>query len=74
MIAFDPDQIEVKSTDVARGDFQMSVPAQGGTAYVRISPQFRDFLKLCKKKHKVIGFEYDFESLNFGVVIAREEK
>lgn len=76
MLAFDPDKIEVKSTDSSRGDWQMTVPEQGGTAYIRISPQLRDFFKLCHEKHGVIGFEYDFEEagLNFGLVLNKDKE
>lgn len=76
MIAFNPDLIEVRTTDAARGEWQMSVPAQGGTAYIRITPQLRDFFKLCHEKHGVIGFEYDFDNpgLNLGVVLKKEDE
>lgn len=82
MLAFDPDLIEVDITghdihgDDIRTLWQMKVPEQGGTAYFRIAPEFRDFLKLCHDKHGVIGFEYDFDdlSLNFGVVVKKGDR
>lgn len=45
------------------------------TAYFRISPELRDFLLLCEKKHGVLGMSYDFTegSLNFGVIINQKE-
>ncbi len=45
-----------------------------GVAYYRISPDFREFLIKCMKQKGVIGFEYDFDSLNFGVILKGEEK
>ena len=82
MIAFNPDKIDVTvkkhhepTKDIAYSEWQMTVPEQGGTAYIRITPQLRDFFLLCQEKHEVIGFEYDFEEggLNFGLVIKKEQ-
>jgi hypothetical protein len=54
--------------------WQMTIPEQGPMTYFRITPQMRDFLKLCHEKHGVIGFEYDFDEagLNFGLVLRKE--
>ena len=56
----------------------VTIPAKeiktDGTAFYRIDPGFRDFLIRCLRTHGVIGFSYDFESLNFGVVLASSEK
>lgn len=41
----------------------------GGIAYYRIDPAFRDFLVKCVEECGVIGFSYNFEDLNFGVVL-----
>lgn len=80
MQAFDPDLVDVKINDVkivtgekTKVNWEMSVPEQGGTAYIRITPQLRDFFKLCQEKHGVIGFEYDFEEggLNFGLILKK---
>lgn len=46
----------------------------GGIAYYRIPVDFRDFLIKCMKQKGVIGFEYDFDSLNFGVILKSEEE
>lgn len=88
MIAFDPDLIDIKITssqikeeDLKDGkdytqttDWEMTIPTQKGTAYIRISPQLRDFFLQCQERHKVIGFEYDFEGagLSFGVVLGEK--
>jgi hypothetical protein len=79
MIAFDPDQIIVEDNGrevdfdkkMLTEHWQMRIPKQGGTAWIRITPELRDFLKLRQEKHGVIGFEYDFEEagLNFGLVL-----
>jgi hypothetical protein len=80
MIAFDPNEIDVKIKDVIVNDddklnatWEMKAPTRGGTAYYRIDPKFRDFLMLCQEKHGVIGFEYDFKEgdLNLGVVLKK---
>lgn len=83
MIAFNPDMIEVEDTGTAIDEdseminqsWGMRVPTQGGTAYIRISPELRDFFKLCNDKHGVIGFEYDFEEagLNFGLMLKADD-
>lgn len=54
----------------------MRIPEQGGIAYIRISPQLRDFFELCHEKHGVIGFEYDFDeaSLNFGLILRKNKE
>lgn len=89
MIAFDPDLIDIKqdyeliqkpiTDDISKGteiklSYEMTVPDAGGTAYIRITPQLRDFFKLCHDKHGVIGFEYDFDEagLNFGLILKKE--
>lgn len=83
MITFDPDKIDVKVTKhdepvkgLAYSEWEMTVPEQGGTAYIRISPQLRDFFKLCHEKHGVIGFEYDFDEagLNFGLILKKDKE
>ena len=38
-------------------------------AYFRITPDMRDFIKLCDKKHGVVGFKYELDDLNFGIII-----
>jgi hypothetical protein len=78
MQAFNPDRIEVQPTSDEGGrlGFGMTVKDVGGVAYVRISPELRDFLKLCHEKHGVVGFEYDFDNpgLNFGVILSEANK
>ena len=44
-----------------------------GIAYYRISPHFRDFLTKCFEKHGIIGFSYEKNSLNFGILIGMAE-
>lgn len=44
-----------------------------GIAYFRISPEFRDFILKCEADFGVIGFSYDFEDLNFGIVLKSSE-
>lgn len=44
-----------------------------GIAYFRVTPEFRDFLKQCKKVHGVIGFEWYEDELNFGVILGNKQ-
>lgn len=39
------------------------------TAYIRISPELRDFFARCKDLGQIVGFEYTHGELNFGVII-----
>jgi len=55
-------------------DINLSKVKSKGIAYYRIDPQFRDFLKKCDEKHGIIGFEWDGESLNFGVILLKNEE
>jgi len=57
---------EIKAIDIELNEVESS-----GVAYFRISPEFRDFLKICEEKHGVIGFEYEFGELNFGVILKK---
>ncbi len=56
----------------------ITIPAKyiktDGTAFYRIDESFRAFLLQCQDKYGVIGFNYDFNSLNFGVVLASSER
>ncbi len=88
MLAFDPDKIDVQTNAEVvpdeksesgysiKSNWSMSVPEQGGTAYFRLSPELRNFLKLCHDKHGVVGFEYDFEEggFNFGIILKKEDE
>jgi hypothetical protein len=48
--------------------------ASTGVAYFRIDPKFRDFLNVCDLRHDIIGFEWDGETLNFGVILGTKQK
>lgn len=76
MQAFDPAKITAKPVASTGGGIEVSLTATGveGTAYYRIDPKFRDFLKACHEKHGVAGFEYDFGEggLNFGVILSNK--
>lgn len=88
MIAFDPDELNIEQDYELVDDpaspsghgiklkYEMTVPEQEGTAYIRIDPKLRDFFKLCNDKHGVIGFEYDFDEagLNLGLILKKEDK
>ena len=60
MQAFDAGIIQVNPTQDEEGKlgFSMTAVGVGGTAYFRITPELRDFLRLCHEKHGVVGFEY----------------
>lgn len=40
-----------------------------GTAYYRLDPQMKEFLAKCAKDNTIIGFEYEEDSWNFGVIL-----
>lgn len=89
MIAFNPDDLIVEDAGstldfdpdgsfgpVVHSKWQMHAPEYEGIAYIRITPQLRDFIKLCHDKHVVIGFEYDLDDmgLNLGLVLKNKAK
>lgn len=43
-----------------------------GVAYYRLTPEMKDFLSKCQKKHGIIGFEFEDGSFNFGVILGKE--
>lgn len=81
MKAFNPDELNVTTTGheiiqtavgkVAKCNWELQSPNEGKIAHYRITPEFREFLRLCEDKQGVIGFEYDFEAddLSFGVIL-----
>jgi hypothetical protein len=77
MQAFDAGIIQVNPTQDEEGKlgFSMTAVGVGGTAYFRITPELRDFLRLCHEKHGVVGFEYDFDEggFNFGVILSNKK-
>ena len=44
-----------------------------GVAYYRLDNGLYEFLKLCKEKHGLLGFEWD-GSRNFGVILKNPAK
>lgn len=50
-------------------DIDLEVAESGGIAYFRITPELKNFLSLCNKKHGIIGFEFEDGSFNFGVIL-----
>jgi len=38
-------------------------------AYFRLSKEMKEFFDKCLEKKDVIGFEYEFGSYNFGVIL-----
>lgn len=55
---YDPNRYKSDKQEVAVG-------------YFRITPELRDFIKLCEKKNGVVGFTYELDSLNFGIIVKR---
>lgn len=85
MIFVDPDllQVEAKDADFVEDDddgghinfaYEMRTPPNDMT-YIRITPQIRDFIKLCHEKYGVIGFEYDLDKmgLNLGIMLRKDQ-
>lgn len=54
-----------------------ALPAGGiqaeSIAYYRITQDMVNFLKQCDYKHDIIGFEYEEDSMNFGVILAKKK-
>jgi hypothetical protein len=81
MLSINPDEVIVEddgtdvdlNTKMINQRWIMKIPDQGGIAYIRITPQLRDFIKLCHEKHGIIGFEYDLDDigLNLGIVLKK---
>lgn len=42
-------------------------------AYYRLTPDFKEFLTLCNKKHGIVGFEFMDGSFNFGIILGKAE-
>ncbi len=82
MQTFEPDALDIKLVtldgqpipDDAKLQYLVSV-RKIKVAYIRIHPEFRDFLKKVYDNAKVVGFEYDFEEgdLNFGILVKNDE-
>ena len=47
--------------------------SSSGTAYYRLTPEFKKFLEKCQEKNDIIGFEWD-GSFNFGVILKGREE
>ena len=50
-------------------DINLDAVKSSGTAYYRLPDGMYDFLLKCIEKHGIIGFEWDEESRNFGVIL-----
>lgn len=41
-----------------------------GTAYFRMTPEMRSFFHKCQEEYHILGFDWDGESLNLGLILA----
>ena len=59
---------EITAIDI---DIPADVPAMSeGVAYYRLTPEMKDFLSRCHKEAGgIIGFVFEEDSFNFGVII-----
>lgn len=59
--------MEIKAIDI---EVPADTPIQSeGVAYYRLDKGLKEFLQLCAEKHGILGFEWDSESWNFGVIL-----
>ena len=62
------------SKKVTAIDIEQEVVQSCGTAYIRLTPELKDFLQKCHRKHGIAGFEWEEGSWNFGVILEKEVK
>lgn len=51
-------------------DINLDTANSKGIAYYRLTKEMKEFLEKCEEKSKIIGFEYEKGSFNFGVILA----
>lgn len=61
---------EIRAIDI---EIPADVPTRGATAWYRIPKDFKEFLAKCHEKHGIIGFHFEKDSFNFGVICKDEE-
>ena len=55
-------------------DINTNAVMDAGVAFVRISPELRDFIsKKCTENHEIMGFQYTLGELNFGIMLKEKE-
>lgn len=50
-------------------DVTLKVAPSSGVAYYRLPKEVKEFFDKCLEKHDIVGFEYEFGSWNFGVIL-----
>ena len=64
---------EIVAIDVeAPVDEKTGVYETSGVAFYRIDPEFLEFIEKCNDEHRIIGFEFEHGSLNFGVILGKK--
>jgi hypothetical protein len=54
-------------------DINLKEGVSYGTSYFELPNNVKEFIDLCYDKHGIIGFEYDRDSRNFGVILKENE-
>jgi hypothetical protein len=55
-------------------DINLDKVESEGVAYYRLPIDLKMFLKKCNDKHGIIGFEYEADSWNFGVILGKNKQ
>lgn len=45
-----------------------------GVAYFRLDENFKEFLQKCADQHGILGFEWEPNSWNFGVILRNDKE
>lgn len=54
-------------------DIELEEAESSGVAYYRLDKDFKEFLSKCEDKHGIIGFEFEYGSWNFGVILKKKK-
>ena len=54
-------------------DIDLERAESGGIAYYRLTPEMKDFLHKCHISSGIIGFEFEDNSFNFGVILDKNK-
>ena len=59
---------EIKAIDI-----ELDMVESEGVAFYRITSDLKDFFVKCNEKHGIIGFEFEHDSFNFGVILGKKK-
>ena len=53
-------------------DISLTEAKSTGVAYYRLPKEVKEFFDKCEQTHGVVGFEYEFGTWNFGVILGEK--